>query len=193
MEEEGQRQPNRPPLPPHGSITSARFLDSYHDEMLMSFLHQRLFHAFPGKILEHPRWVYQNTGGIYARQLLLLLNANEYLCLWRTELPQSGFSGYLGNYVHEGDVLISGEIQSSDPESKLSAVRSYRFGQTSLLEPGRRRQYTLGARTAMLSFGMRSNMGTCLWTGLLAPFLFANQDWRSFKGSLEDARASMIG
>lgn len=183
----------------NGGATQQDILESYHVEMKMKLIHQRFRAKYPGRILPEPRWALQNTGGVYCRQLILLCNFKEYLVCWVSgPIAQVGFSGSYGSsvgngFLNEGDVMISGHMESFDPEQELSAMRPYEFGQTSFLKPGRRRIYSLSKNCAMLSFGLHdgSNMLKTFFPGLIFPYLFQNNDTPSFVIQITDAMKSM--
>jgi hypothetical protein len=176
----------------NGSITDETLIECYLLEMKLKFIHDRFIAAFPGKILtDFSRWGYQNIQGVSARQLVLLCTPVEYLCIWVISLESNGFSGAFPK-LNEGDVMISGQVDSSDPETRLSAARSYTFGQTSRLEPGRRRTQHIKKNTAMLSFGLHDStmIGSTFWNGVIGPFLFENNDSKSFWIEIEDSAKS---
>ena len=149
---------------------------------LLTSIHEHFTEAYPELIIQDGRWAYNVVGGIYARQKILLANFKEYICLWGSPLPQSGFSGYFP-WLNEGDVMIKGTIWSSDPESRLSATRKYEFGKTSFLKNGHRRHYTMSKNCYMVSFGLHKNtqMFWTFWPGI------KDSDWKSFWIQIFDA------
>ena len=161
--------------------TDKEMIEAKEQEDLFDFLAHRVILAYPHMTIPHARWGFQYCGGMVARQRFLLLNGREYLCIWGTTLPQSGSSGIFPD-VLEGDVIIKGEIQSHEPESKRSLVRTYRFGDTSYLRNGVRRHCLYSKDCWMISFGLhvKTDMFRAAFTALLLPFWLINYDYHSF-------------
>jgi hypothetical protein len=172
----------------HPNTTDDILIESMKMEMLLDFIQVCFIKAMPELIVRDAEWCYNEVGGVFARQKILSVNFKEYLCIWGTPLKTQGFSGYY-SHLNEGDVMIIGEIKSSDPESKLSAVCSYRFGNTSRLANGHRRYYRLSNQTYMISFGLhkKTNMLQTFWPGVIIPYLFFNNDSKSFWIQIRDA------
>lgn len=164
------------------SLQEETLIDAQIVEELLNFIHERFTEAYPDLIIPDGRWAYNVVGGIYARQKILLANFKEYICLWGSPLPQSGFSGYFP-WLNEGDVMIKGTVRSSDPESALSAYRKYEFGDTSYLKNGHRRHYTMSPNCYMASFAVHKDTQMILtfWPGI------KDSDWKSFWIQIFDA------
>jgi ERG2 and Sigma1 receptor like protein len=173
-----------------GFVDQNTLIQAYDTECLLRTISQAFHEKFPDDAIDEPRWCYNEVGGAYARQLMLLANPTEYVCLWGTVLAKhSSFSGYYGNFLCEGDVVISGQIVSADPESELCCPRTYVFGQTSELKACRRREYDLSTNCYMISYGLhqKSNLITTMFVGVIFPYLFQNNDTKSFQIQFGDA------
>lgn len=172
----------------HRTTTDMDLIEGNIMEELLEFIHGRFKESYPHLIIPNSRWAFNNVGGVYARQKLLLANFKEYLCSWGTVLEQGGFSGRFIN-LNEGDVMICGTILSYDPESKLCLVRKYEFGDTSFLKNGYRRHCLYSKKCYMISFALhkKSNILKTLFPGVIIPYLFQNNDAKSFWIQIGDA------
>jgi len=162
-------------------------------EECFKFIHKRFMLAYPKLVLKNPDWGLNNVGGIYARQLIMMINFKEYICIWGAELAQSGFSGYYP-HLNEGDVVISGLLKSAEFNSEESLIATYKFGDTSELKNGRGRHYILSEGCYMISYGLHKNtqMWRVFYNGLIMPYLFQNGDTKSFLIQLGDSTRSIL-
>ena len=163
------------------AVEPQSLLETERSETLSDHVYQYLCLAFPHLAIRNSRWEFSYVGGIVARQRGIVMHFKEYVNLWGTVLPQNGYSGTFP-CLNEGDVMYQGLMVSNDPEPQYAAPRVYTFGKTSRLKNGRRKHYTLSKHCYMVSFGLHegSNLFRTLPEGLLIPYLFQNQDWRSF-------------
>lgn len=175
-----------------GFISREDLVESYRIEKLLEYIHQKFKEKYPRDTIPNPRWCYNEIGGLYARNFLVLCNYFSYVTIWGTPIKASGFSGYYGNFLNEGDVMITGKMKSNSPDSRFCAPKTYTFGQTSRLRAKDRRYYELSDNCYMLSFALHdgTNMMKTFLPGLIIPYLFQNNDTKSFKIQFEDA---MIG
>ena len=173
----------------NGRIANADLIEAYRVECLLAFIAQRFREKYPKDAVKDSKWCINEVGSVYARQLILIANPREYVCLWGSVLEQEGFGGAYGGNLDEGDVMITSQMESSDPESKRAAPRTYLFGDTSLLKPYRRRHYHLGKNCYMMSFCVhaKSNLIFAFFPGIILPYLFENHDTISFKIQMGDA------
>lgn len=176
----------------HRSINREQVIFAMKREELFHFIHERFMEAFPQLALSNPTWALNNVGGVYARQLLMLITFKEYICIWGTEFAQAGFSGFFPD-LNEGDVVITGTLKSAEFNSKESIAITYVFGDTSLLKNGMGRHYTLSDNCYMISFGLHkhSKIWRVFYNGIIMPYLFQNGDTKSFMIQMGDAMRGM--
>jgi uncharacterized membrane protein len=178
-----------------GIVDRTELIQAYERECLLHEIAEAFQQQYPEDAIDDPRWCYNEVGGAYARQLMLLANPTEYVCIWGTVLAKhSSFSGYYGGFLNEGDVLIDGTVISADPETTRCCPRTYIFGQTSELKEGRRREYDLSKNCYMMSYGLhqKSNLITTMFVGVIFPYLFQNNDTKSFTIQFEDATKGFV-
>lgn len=173
-----------------GIVEREKMIEMYRIECLLKFIASKFHKRFPQDAIDSPRWAYNELGGSYARSYMLLANPCEYVTIWGTVLAKhSVFSGYYAHFLNEGDVMICGTMFSADPESELCYPRRYEFGQTSELKATRRREYSMSDNCYMLSYGLHdhSNLMKTMFVGVIFPYLFQNNDTKSFNIQMGDA------
>jgi hypothetical protein len=165
-------------------------VEAYRTEVVADRIYDLLKEKHPDKILDHSQWIWNNVGGIYARMKILYCSLNEYIALFGTIVPQTGFSGEYSQ-MDVYDIMYSGEMKSHNAKSEGALPVTYRAGDVSLLSKNETRVYTMDKFTYMIDYG-RGNITPSLWQGVIAPFLFVNHDSHSFKTQLKDCGESIL-
>jgi hypothetical protein len=169
--------------PTWSDVELAHAVAAYRAEQVLIAVHAALKAAYPQQVVDKPIWIWNNVGGIYARMAIIACGLHEYLALFGTSTPQSGFSGYYpGMEVY--DIMLTGSMTSWGAAPAAANPLVYTPGdRRSLLARKETRYYTMGADTYMLDYG-RGNIARAFWQGVIAPYLFVNHDWRSLETQL---------
>jgi hypothetical protein len=172
------------------STNNDDLIPAYRTEMIMNGLYGIAKNKYPTKILSSPKWAWNNVGHVYARILILYCSLDEYLSMWGTSLAQNGFSGYYPKSEYY-DIMMTGKMVSNDASSDHALPKTYVPGDVSLLAKKETRFYEMDKFTYMMDYG-RGDIPGDLWEGVIAPFLFANQDSPSIIQQLKDCGSSVI-
>ncbi len=174
----------------NGHTSAEDFLIAHRYEGIARIVHRRLREIYGNKILEKPIRVINNVGGIYATMEIYNCSLREYMALFGTILPQTGYSGSY-SFMRVWDVMVDGEMYSYGVERNKSVPISYGPGEYSLLNKKERRVYKMGAGAMMLDYG-RGFIPPALVEGVFAPFS-NNLDSASMRGQIFQCAKSFIG
>lgn len=165
-------------------------LEAYRTELILEQIHQNVDTMFPGKILQKPSWIWNNVGGVWARMRILYCSSKEYIALFGTQMPQSGFSGNY-SFMDVWDVMITGKMHSYSADPRNAFPVSYLPGDASLLRKQESRHYDMDRFTYMIDYG-RGFIPASFYSGVIAPFLYSSHDGHSLRKQLGDCGYSML-
>jgi C-8 sterol isomerase len=149
----------------------------------LTAVHAALKAAYPRHIVDQPTWLWNNVGGVFGRMAIISCSLTEYVVLFGTSTPQSGFSGYYTG-MDVRDIMITGTMQSFGASPTAANPLVYTAeGRQSLLERKDTRYYTMDAYTYMLEYG-HGSIPSAFWQGIIAPYLFTSHDWTSLRDQL---------
>ena len=175
----------------HGTDThDFDLLEAYRTELILEQIHQNVESLYPGRALQNPTWVWNNVGGVWGRLRILYCSSKEYIALFGTQLPQSGFSGTY-RFMDVWDVMVTGKMHSYSADPRLAFPVSYLPGDASLLLRKESRHYDMDRFTYMIDYG-RGIIPSALYAGVIAPFLFTSHDGRSLRKQLGECGYSML-
>ena len=172
----------------HMNELTPDIVEAYRTELVLERFHQLMRKQFPEHILPQSQWSWNNVGGVYARIKILYCNTDEYIALWGTPTPQTGFSGEY-SYMDVYDIMITGKMLSYGPDTRNAVPRVYTPGDVSLLSRAETRTYTLGSHTYMIDYG-HGTIPYALYQGIIAPWLFVNHDNASLSSQLSHCARS---
>lgn len=158
--------------------------EAYKTELILYEVHKQLKRRYGDKIVDTPKWYWNNVGGTYCRIAILAFTMNEYLALWGTNIQQTGFSGYYSS-MDVYDIMVTGKMYSFYAESKSSNPVIYTpDDKISYLKRNTSKVYKLEPYTYMIDLG-QGTITPSFWNGIIAPFIFNNQDWKSLLGQMD--------
>lgn len=157
--------------------------NAYQVEMILNEVHKGLKERYGDKIVNTLKWYWNNVGGTYCRIAILAFTMHEYIALWGSNISQTGFSGYYPS-MDVYDIMVTGKMYSFEADSKRSNPTIYTpDDKISYLKRSTSKVYQLEPYTYMIDLG-QGQIASSFWSGVIAPFLFNNQDWRSLFGQI---------
>ena len=132
-------------------------------------IRRQLAERYPGHILEHDDWIFNNAGGAMGQMLVLHASITEYVMIFGSPIGTEGHSGRF--FAKDFFFILEGE-QWAYSEGDLER-RVYRPGDLHVLEPGKGEgykmpdacfalEYARGIIPAMLPFGLADAMSSTL-------------------------------
>ncbi len=142
---------------------------------MIADLREALSERYPGHILDHDQWIFNNAGGAMGQMLVLHASITEYVMIFGSPIGTEGHSGRF--YAKDFFFILEGE-QWAYAEGDLER-RVYRPGDLHVLEPGTAEgykmpeacyalEYARGIIPAMLPFGFADGLSSTLDVSALA-------------------------
>lgn len=157
-------------------------------EEALPAIHQELQRRYPGKIMDHYRFIFNDAGAALGQVAILYASADEYLIFFGSPIRTGGFSGRY-HYADFYDIMIEGEM-STVIEGQIKK-QTYLPGDMAFLPRGTAKGYELQKSGWMLEYS-RGKMIASFAFGVIGPALFITMDWESALAQVTDFGAAML-